>query len=189
MTPRTQTASDPSSVAPVLDALGTTATGWTIDPAASRFELRGRYVFGPAITARFAIASGDVVISDDRSQITGSLVLDAASLDSGIGLRDDHMRDRRSALDVAHHPTIRFDLDRAEPGRSSTFDVWGRVTIRQVTSPIQLHVDARIEGDRAELTASGDLEHRPFKIDMPGLGRRLSLHARLHAVPSTRTPR
>lgn len=183
MTPRTQTTPAASALAPVLDALGATATEWTIDSAASSFELRGRYVFGPGVTARFAITSGDVTISDDRSEITGRLLLDAASLDSGIGMRDQHLTERRSALHVVRYPTIAFDLDRAEPGRTSTFDVSGRVTIRDITRPVQLHVDAHLDGDHAELIATGTLEHRPFKIDMPGLSRHLALHARLRAVP------
>lgn len=183
MTPRTQTAPAPSPLAPVLEALGATADAWTIDPAASTFELRGRYVFGPAVTARFAVVSGCVEISPDRSDITGNLLLDADSLRSGIGLRDQHLRERRSALDVERYPTIRFDLDRAAPGRATTFDIWGRVTIRDITRPVQLRIDARVVGDHAELTATGDLEHRPFKIDMPVLSRHLRVHARLRAVP------
>lgn len=187
MTAPSKTAPGPSPVAAALDALGATAARWRIEPAASSFELRGRYVFGPGVTARFAVLSGDVVITDDRSEITGSLLLDAASLDSGISLRDQHLRERRSALDVDRFPTIRFDLEHAEPGRDATFDIWGLVTIRDVTRPVQLRADIRLDGDGAELSISGAVEHRQFKIDMPGLGRQLSLHARLRAVADTTT--
>lgn len=183
MTPLPEAARAPSMLAPVLEALGATADAWTIDPAASTFELRGRYVFGPAVTARFAVASGHVELSPDRSDITGNLLLDAASLRSGIELRDQHLRERRRALDVDRYPTIRFDLDRAAPGRTTTFDIWGLVTIRDVARPVQLRIDARVDGDHAELTATGEVEHRPFKVGMPALSGRLRVHARLRAVP------
>ncbi len=173
----------PSTVADALDTLGATADQWAIDPLATTFELRGRYVFGPAVTARFAVISGSVDITDDRSGITGNLLLDAASLDSGIALRDQHIRERRSALDVDRYPTIRFDLERAAVGRDATFDIWGHVTIRDITRPVQLRVEARVDADHAELTATGALEHRPFKIDLLGLSRQMTVRARLRAVP------
>ena len=179
--PQTPPATSPLAV--VLDTLGATADAWTVDPATSTFELRGRYVFGPAVTARFAVVSGHVEISPDRSDIAGNLLLDAGSLSSGIGLRDQHVRERRSALDVDRYPTIRFDLDRTVSGSEATFDISGRVTIRDITRPVQLRVDARLDGDRAELTVTGDVEHRPFKLGIPALSRQLRVHACLRAIP------
>ena len=179
--PQTPPATSPLAV--VLDTLGATADAWTVDPATSTFELRGRYVFGPAVTACFAVVSGRVEIAPDRSDITGNLLLDAGSLSSGVGLRDQHVRKRRSALDVDRYPTIRFDLDRAAPGSATTFDIWGRVTIRDTTRPVQLRVDARLAGDHAELNATGDVDHRPFKLGVPLLSRQLRVHARVRAIP------
>ena len=187
MTSHTEAAGTPPSLATELDALGVSDDRWIIDPVASTFELRGRYVFGPAVTARFAIDSGRVDIRSDRSGINGTLLLDATSLDSGIGIRDQHLRERRRALDVDRFPTIRFELDRAAPGRQSTFEIRGRVTLRDLTRPVELSVDARLDGEGAELVVTGDLEHRPFKVGMPALGRHLAVHARLRAVVD-RTP-
>lgn len=187
LTDRTRYHGSPT-LAAALDELGASAANWIIDPVASTFELRGRYLFGPAVTARFKVASGAVDVADDRSDITGTLLLDAASVDSGIGLRDQHVRDRRSALDVDRYPTIRFDLDSATPGLDATFDIRGRVTIRDITRPVELRVDARVEGDHADLTATGDVDHRHFKIDFPGLGRRLTVHARLRAIAADTDP-
>lgn len=173
-----------SSVAAALDALDATAGHWTIDPVTSTFELRGRYVFGAAVTARFAIGSGSVEIAADRSAIEGTLLLDAESLNSGIALRDQHLRERRSALDVERFPTIRFDLERITPGRGGTFAIAGAVTIREVTQPVELQVDVHVYAEHAHLAVTGTVQHRAFKIPMPALGRDLTVHARLRAVPA-----
>ena len=173
----------PATVAAALDTLGATADHWTIDATASTFELRGRYLFGPGVTARFAVLSGNVDISNARSEISGTLLLDAASVSSGISLRDQHMRERRSALYVERFPTIRFDLERVAPGHDATFDIAGNVTIRDITRPVDLRVDIRVTADFAELSVTGAFDHRPFKIAMPALRRQMTVHAQLRAIP------
>ena len=92
MTTRAEGDGTSSPLATELDALGVSDDRWTIDPMSSTFDLRGRYLFGLAVTARFEVDSGRVDITNDRSEITGTLLLDAASLDSGIGIRDQHLR-------------------------------------------------------------------------------------------------
>jgi len=175
-------------VAVALDTLGATAKHWTIDAASSTFELHGRYLFGPAITARFAVFFGSVEVDDDRSAISATLLLDAATLNSGIALRDEHIRERRNALDVHRYPFIRFDLERATPATGDAFDIDGSVTIRDITQPVALHVDARVTAEGADLSVTGTVDHRPFKVFMPALSRNLTVHAQLRAIPHQENP-
>lgn len=175
-----------SAVAAALDTLGATADHWTIDPQASTFEVRGRYLFGPAVSARFKVFSGSVNISDNRSAIGATLLIDASTLNSGISMRDKHARDRSSALDVERFPFIRFDLEHAMPGVDATFDITGNVTLRAVTRPVDLHVDAKVYAEHAHLSVTGNVDLRAFNIHTP-LRRHMTVHARLRAIPQDET--
>lgn len=103
---------------------------------------------------RFHRFQGDIAV-DPRDVATAriSLSIEAASIDTGIGLRDTHLRSA-DFFDVERFPTITFESLRVEAaGRRAT--VTGRLTMRGVTREIALPVDVAVSD--VALVASGEL--------------------------------
>ena len=92
--------------------------------------VRGR--FNKTTTARIVI---------DRSAGTGSIeaVIDTASVDTGHGGRDEHLRSDEY-LNVAKFPTITFKSNRLKFNGENLVDADGELTIMGVTKPVNLKV-------------------------------------------------
>lgn len=103
---------------------------------------------------RFHRFRGEVAV-DPRDLATAriSLTIEAASIDTGIGLRDTHLRSA-DFFDAERFPTITFESLRVEAeGRRAT--VTGRLTVRGVTREIAVPVDVAVSD--VALVASGEL--------------------------------
>jgi polyisoprenoid-binding protein YceI len=103
---------------------------------------------------RFHRLSGEVVADPkDFRSARVSLSIEAASLDTGIGMRDNHLRSE-DFFDVKQFPTITFESARVE-GSGGRVTVVGRLTVRGVTREVAVPVNVNMT-DTA-LAASGEL--------------------------------
>jgi polyisoprenoid-binding protein YceI len=103
---------------------------------------------------RFHRLSGEVVADPKDFRSTRvSLSIEAASLDTGIGMRDNHLRSE-DFFDVKQFPTITFESARVE-GSGGRVMVVGRLTVRGVTREVAVPVSVNVT-DTA-LMASGEL--------------------------------
>ncbi len=123
-----------------------------IQPEASEITFRATSRLMNA-EGHFGRFSGDVVA--DPAGLTGariSLTIDAASLETGIEMRDKHLRSA-DFFDIERFPTIAFQSVRVESaGRRAT--VMGRLTLHGVTREIAVPVDVQIT--ETALVASGE---------------------------------
>lgn len=123
-----------------------------IQPEASEITFRATSRLMNA-EGHFARFSGEVLV--DPTVLTGariSLTVDSASLDTGIEMRDRHLRSA-DFFDAERFPSIAFQSLRIESaGRRAT--VVGRLTLRGVTREIAVPVDVQITD--AALVASGE---------------------------------
>jgi polyisoprenoid-binding protein YceI len=133
-------------------AVGAEPLRFRIQPEASEITFRATSRLMNA-DGRFARFSGDVMV--DPAVLTGarvSLTIDAASLDTGIEMRDKHLRSS-DFFDVERFPTVAFQSVRVEAaGRRAT--VVGRLTLHGVTREIAVPIDVQITS--AALVASGE---------------------------------
>jgi polyisoprenoid-binding protein YceI len=131
---------------------GAQALHFKIQPEASEITFRATSRFMNA-DGHFSRFSGEVVV--DPAVLTGArivLTIDAASLDTGIDMRDNHLRSG-DFLDAARFPNITFESVRVDAaGRRAT--VMGRLTLHGVTREIVAPVDVQITS--AALVASGE---------------------------------
>jgi polyisoprenoid-binding protein YceI len=138
-----------------LTAAGS-ATGealhFRIQPEASEITFRATSRLMNA-EGHFSRFSGDVVMDPETpSSARIVLTIDAASLDTGIDMRDKHLRSV-DFFDVERYPTIAFQSVRVESGgRRAT--VVGRLTLRGITRDLSVPVDVQISS--AALVASGE---------------------------------
>lgn len=123
-----------------------------IQPEASEITFRATSRLMNA-EGHFGRFSGDVVA--DPAGPTGArinLTIDAASLETGIEMRDKHLRSA-DFVDIERFPTIAFQSVRVEAaGRRAT--VMGRLTLHGVTREIAVPVDVQIT--ETALVASGE---------------------------------
>jgi polyisoprenoid-binding protein YceI len=124
-----------------------------IQPEASEITFRATSRLMNA-DGHFARFSGDVVV--DPAVLTSgriTLTIDSASLDTGIEMRDNHLRSS-DFFDVARFPTVAFQSVRIEAaGRRAI--VIGRLTLHGVTREIAVPIDVQISS--TALVASGEL--------------------------------
>jgi len=113
---------------------------WTLDAAHSQVTFSAKHMM--VTTVRGTMRIVDLQLEFDPDDLTASRVrvsLDAASIDTGVGPRDAHLRSA-DFLDVEHHPTIDFVSTRIEPhGRA--YRVHGDLTIRGTTRPVVLEAE------------------------------------------------
>ena len=134
------------------DAARAQALRFRIQPDASEIAFRATSRLMNA-DGRFSRFSGDVVV--DPGALTSariSLTIDAASLDTGIEMRDKHLRSS-DFFEVERFPTVTFQSVRVEAaGRRAT--VVGRLTLHGVTREIAVPIDVQITN--TALVASGE---------------------------------
>lgn len=102
---------------------------------------------------RFHRLSGEIVVDPkDLGAAKITLSIEAGSIDTGIGMRDSHLRSE-DFLDIRRFPDITFESVRVEAtGRRAS--VFGRLTVHGVTQEIAVPVQVDVT-DRA-LVATGE---------------------------------
>jgi len=154
--------------AALLLLLGWHAIAWAdttrfrIQPEASEVIFRATSRLMNA-EGRFRRLSGEIVV-DTRDLATAriTLTIETDSIDTGIGMRDNHLRSE-DFLDVRKFPTITFESQRVE-GSGHHANVFGRLTIRGVTREIAVPVDVSLSD--IALVSSGEfvINRRDFGI-------------------------
>jgi polyisoprenoid-binding protein YceI len=157
--------------APVLQALhdGTLAGNWTLDPARSQVRLRSKSMWGMvSVKGAFGQVAGAAVITRD-GEVSGTLTVGAASLDTRNKKRDDHLRSA-DFFDAARYPDITFTLDRVQPsGQGVT--VTGSLTVRGQTRPLSFGAAVSSSGgDELRLEAEVQVNRGDFGLSWNQLG-------------------
>ena len=113
---------------------------------------------------RFHRLRGEIVLDPkDLTTARIGVTIDSASIDTGIGLRDTHLRSK-DFLDVEKFPDIIFESVRVEAtGRRAT--VTGRLTLRGISKEIAVPVDVAVSD--VALVATGELvmNRRDYGMD------------------------
>ncbi len=127
---------------------------FVLDPSASSiaFSLSGT---GHEVEGTFHVTSGDIHFDPSAHELSGSIVVSAASGESGNDGRDKKMHDE--VLDVAHFADVTFNPQSYQgtiaASGDSTIQVSGLFTLHgtphPITVPMQLHMEA------GKITAKG----------------------------------
>lgn len=113
---------------------------------------------------RFARFGGEVVA--DPANLTRarvSMTVEAASIDTGIGRRDNHLRSE-DFLHVERFPAITFQSTRVE-GTAPRLVLSGRLTLRGVTKDVQVPMEVRVTGDRLEARGQLDINRGDYGVN------------------------
>jgi len=114
-----------------------TLTGsYTIDPTHSRIGFVARHAMVTKVRGSFNEFEGAAYLdADDPSKSTGTLTIQAASIDTRNADRDGHLRSN-DFFDMENHPVITFTSTAVEVVDAENFRVTGDLTIKGVTKPV-----------------------------------------------------
>ena len=141
---------------------------WVFDPAHTKLSAIGRHMMITKVRGYFHDVSGVIHVGERPEDSSVEVTIAAASIDTGVERRDDHMRSA-DFMDVERFPTITFRSTHIERVDGPRFKVTGDLTIHGVSRPITLDVEylgvqKAPWGDdiRIGFTASGVLEREAF---------------------------
>ncbi|MEU4838573.1 YceI family protein [Nocardia testacea] len=117
------------ALVPVVDAVSLPPAGpWTIDPVHSSVIATARHLGISSIKARFAEVSGRLDIAERFEQTSGYAEIKAAAIDTGIEMRDTHLRSA-DFLDVENYPLISFTANGLSRTGGDTWVMAGELSL------------------------------------------------------------
>ncbi len=143
---------------------------WTLDPAHSSVSFSAKHMMVTTVRGSMKIRDFDLDLDLDNPEASSVRVsLDAASIDTGQQMRDDHLRSA-DFLKADEFPTIDFVSTRIVRTGDDTGDLHGDLTIRGVTRPIVLRADfggivPNLQGgQRGAFSASAKINREDFGL-------------------------
>jgi polyisoprenoid-binding protein YceI len=177
---------------------GSTTT-WKLDPAHTLVEFTAKHMMITNVRGRFANLEGAIEI--DEQNPSGSSVtaeLDAASIDTRVEQRDQHLRSG-DFLDAENFPKVTFRSTKVEGASldsGTSFRVVGDLTIRGTTREVVL--DAAFEGrgkdpwggERVSFSADTKIDRRDYGLTWNAaletggvlVGNEVKIHVEAQAV-------
>ncbi|WP_236790540.1 YceI family protein [Amycolatopsis sp. GM8] len=110
---------------------------WTIDPMHSTVVATARHLGIASIRARFSDVSGRIVVGRPVERSLVQAEIKAAGLDSGIKMRDDHLRSP-DFLDVDAFPTISFESTGLRQRGADKWAMAGHLTLHGERREVEL---------------------------------------------------
>jgi polyisoprenoid-binding protein YceI len=131
------------------------------------FSARGFWGLVP-VTGSFAAPTGAAIV-DRYGLLSGALVIPAATLSTGLALRDRHLRGH-AFFDVERYPEIKFVVDRLNSSRKGHM-VSGVLTVRDRSVELDLPVEV-VERGAGELVLAGRavIQREPLGLGHSPLG-------------------
>ncbi|MFF2008993.1 YceI family protein [Streptomyces sp. NPDC058195] len=153
------------SVPPQLPAPGE----WVVEPTHSQIGFTARHIGLARIHGRFNTFAGAVRIADRMEDSAMHVIIDAASIDTNVQMRDDHLRSS-DFLDVGRYPTMEFYSERFVHRGGTRWGVTGALTLHGVSRTVTLDsqylgLGSGLEGEtRAACRATTELHREDFTL-------------------------
>jgi polyisoprenoid-binding protein YceI len=139
---------------------------WRLDPDRSSVEFHVRHFYGlMTVKGHFDRYHGTLELNG-RPAV--ELVIDADSLDTKHGKRDQHLRSA-DFFDVANHPQVRFQSDDATLA-GNTLKVRGQLHAAGRSIPLDIDAAVREVDGELEVEASALADHRELGMTWSPLG-------------------
>jgi polyisoprenoid-binding protein YceI len=111
---------------------------YVIDGAHSRIGFSARHAMVTKVRGDFSQFEGTAQLNgDDPAGSNVNVTIQSASFDSGVQMRDDHVKSG-DFLDVETYPTLSFASTDVKVTGPDSFDVTGNLTIKDQTHPITI---------------------------------------------------
>ena len=140
--------------------------GQTYTPSDENSSVKFRIKnFGFNVTGSFKGLKGAVQFDpNDLAKSSFDVSVDATSVNTGIDMRDDHLR-AEEYFDVKNYPRIRFVSTRITPSnKSGTLFVFGKLTIKNTTKDISFPFVAKPQDEGYVFNGEFKINRRDFGV-------------------------
>jgi polyisoprenoid-binding protein YceI len=141
---------------------------WTLDPAKTTIEFHTKAMWVLKVVGKAKATSGSATVDPDGS-IAGTLVIDAASVDTGNKKRDTHLQSD-DFFEVIKYPTMTYTATSGTLSPTGTLELQGNLTIHGQSRPINLTAEANTTGDTATVSAEFDIDRSEWGISWAKMG-------------------
>jgi polyisoprenoid-binding protein YceI len=141
---------------------------WVFDTSHSSIEFVARHLMVSKVRGGFGAFSGTVTVADPVTESSVDVTIDTASFTSGDENRDAHVRGE-DFLDVERFPALTFKGSGPRQNGSG-WVLPGELTIRDVTRPVELHVEALgvladpWGNEKAAFSATTEIDREEFGV-------------------------
>jgi polyisoprenoid-binding protein YceI len=142
---------------------------WTVDPVHSAITIFARHLGLARVRGRVTEFSGEIEIGEPVERSVVRARMQAASIDTGSSMRDDHLRSA-DFLNVSAYPVIEYTGTGVRPDGADRWTVDGELTLRGTTRPVPLHLTYLGSGPdpwggtRAAFHAAAELNRHDFAV-------------------------
>ncbi|WP_326765542.1 YceI family protein [Streptomyces sp. NBC_01591] len=171
---------------------------WEVDPMHSQIGFTARHIGLARIHGRFNNFAGAVRIADRMEDSAMHVIIDAASIDTNVQMRDDHLRSS-DFLDVGRYPTMEFYSERFVHRGGTRWGVTGALTLHGVSRTVTLDsqylgLGNGLEGEtRAACRATTELHREDFTLTwqtmlargIAAVGSSISIDMDIQIVPKS----
>ncbi|MCX4867177.1 YceI family protein [Streptomyces sp. NBC_00257] len=171
---------------------------WEVEPMHSQIGFTARHIGLARIHGRFNNFAGAVRIADRMEDSAMHVIIDAASIDTNVQMRDDHLRSS-DFLDVGRYPTMEFYSERFVHRGGTRWGVTGALTLHGVSRTVTLDTQYLglgngLEGEtRAACRATTELHREDFTLTwqtmlargIAAVGSSISIDMDIQIVPKT----
>lgn len=114
---------------------------YILDSAHSEIGFKIRHMMISTVTGTFKSYSGEMISEkDDFTDAQITFEADVNSIDTGNEQRDAHLK-ADDFFDANNYPKITFKSTKVEKKGDSTYKLYGDLTIKNITKPIELDVE------------------------------------------------
>ncbi|MFG2955461.1 YceI family protein [Streptomyces sp. NPDC048291] len=175
---------------------------WTVDPAHSTVGAVAQHLGISSVRGRFTdFAVGIEIAPDDVTKSRVHAVIRAASIDTGNGMRDTHLRSA-DFLDIERHPEITYTSTGLTAAGSDRWTVHGELSLHGVVRPVDLALSYLGTGadpwggTRAAFRATTELHREDFamnynqvvQVGIAAIGTTLKIELEIQAVQGESLP-
>lgn len=159
--------------------LATYAGEWTLDPARTSVVFRTKAMWVLPVKGSLKATSGGGSLSADGAA-KGTLVFDAASIETGMKKRDAHLR-TADFFDVEKYPTMTYAATGISQ-RNGRVLVAGTLTIRDQTRPLELEATVDESAGTATVSAEVEIDRRQWGVEWAKMGAGVTNHVEVRAT-------
>ena len=143
---------------------------YTLDPAHSEIGFVARHLVGTKVRGRFTRFTGSVTIADPAEQSSVEAEAEAGSIETGVGMRDDHLR-TNDFLDVQNYPSLSLKSTGLTRVSDREWKLAADLTVRGVTRPVVFDLEYHGAGigmqegsEVVAFSASTEIDRRDFGV-------------------------
>ncbi|RRB03992.1 YceI family protein [Larkinella rosea] len=139
---------------------------WKPTQAEVSFRIRNA---GLTVNGTFSGFSGDLIFDPampEKAQLSASV--DAATIDTGIGLRNNHLK-KTDYFDVVNYPRISLRSTRIERQENDAYTGTFELTIKSTTRTVTVPMTIVQKGMTATFAGQFTLDRKDYKVGKSGL--------------------